>query len=104
MQHVDPRAKRADPPHRSRLNVARGAGRMAETNDSSARWRPWAELGPASGAVPGRRCELEPAGQRAHAGRGEDRARGWEGSLASLMGPKATGLDLTGPAHSLSAG
>lgn len=101
---MNPRAKWAGAPHRSRLNVARGASRMAETNDSSARWGPWAELGLASGAVPGRRCELELAGRRAHAGRGEERARGWEGSLASLMGPKATGLDLTGPVHSLPAG
>lgn len=58
LQRLNPGAEQAGPPHTSRLNVARGAGGTAETNDSSARWGPWAEPGLASGAAPG----PEPAG------------------------------------------
>lgn len=53
MPHLNPRVKSAGLPHRSRLNVARGAGRTAETNDSSLRWGPWTEFDLASGAVLG---------------------------------------------------
>lgn len=87
----NPTAKSPDPPHRSKLNVACGAGRMAETNDSSRRWGPWAELGLASGA----------AACRTEGPRREGRRGCWEGWL---MGPQTARLDLTGLVHSLLAG
>lgn len=101
---LNPRAKQAGLPHRSRLNVACGAGRMAETNDSSPRWGPWAELGLASGAAPGLRCWLEPAGQEGPGRGGDGERRDGRARSPRLMGPRATRLDLAGPAHSLPAG
>lgn len=88
-------------PHRSRLNVACSAGRMAETNDSSLRWGPWAELGLASGAVLGLAGACRTQGPCRE---GKWRVQGWKGSLASLMGPQTSRIDLTGPVHSLPAG
>lgn len=88
-------------PHRSRLNVARSAGGMAETNDSSLRWGPWTEHGPASGAILGLAGACRTQGP-CREGCRECRAERACSHL--LMGPQTTRPDLTGPVHSLPAG